>query len=77
MARAAQHSETVLDILIEDCKEWDEAIAHLQAVPRKDAASYLQKYGKVIFDALSSLPGTSCMNVRAMLCMESLKTYGT
>ena len=47
VAQAAQQSEVYLDILIEDCKEWDEALAYLQNVPRKEAAAVLQKYGKV------------------------------
>ena len=47
VAQAAQQPQMYLDILLEDCQSYDEALAYLQDLPRQEAAAALQKYGKV------------------------------
>lgn len=47
VAQAAQLPGVYLDILVEDCRSWDEALAHLQGLPLESAATALQKHGKV------------------------------
>lgn len=47
VAQAAEQPEVYLDVLVEDCRSWDEALAYLQSLPRSEAAAALQKYGKV------------------------------
>ena len=63
VALAAEHSDTYLDILIEDCKQWDEALAYLLTEPRKNAALALQKYGKVSKEPLAAYDSTSNLGI--------------
>ena len=46
VARAAGEHELYLDILLEDCSGFDEALTYLQTLPASQAASVLQKHGK-------------------------------
>ena len=62
MALAAQHSETYMEILVEDCKEYDQALAYLQGISRKEASSALQKYGKVRSDLNHTLDVEALQN---------------
>ena len=51
VAQASKQPAIYLDILVEDCRKWEEALAFLGGEPREEAATALKKYGKV-----SSLP---------------------
>ena len=53
VARAAGEHELYLDILLEDCSGYDEALTYLQTLPASQAAAVLQKHGKVNSCALS------------------------
>ena len=47
VAQAAGEPEWYLDILLEDCHSYDEALVYLQALPRQQAAAALGRHGKV------------------------------
>ncbi len=47
VAAAAKEPGWYLDILLEDCQAYDEALAYVQTLPPDQATSALQKYGKV------------------------------
>ena len=47
VAKSAGEHELYLDILLEDCSGFDEALTYLQTLPASQAASVLQKHGKV------------------------------
>jgi len=47
VAQASKQPATYLDILVEDCQKWDEALAFLGGEPREESAAALSKYGKV------------------------------
>lgn len=55
VAQAASEPEWYLDILIEDLGNYEEALAYLQGLQRENAATALQKYGKVHTSFLESL----------------------
>ena len=46
VAHAANLPQVYLDILIEDCKAYDEALEYLDTLPRAECAAALHKYGK-------------------------------
>eukprot|EP00884_Botryococcus_braunii_P005454 jgi/Botrbrau1/1490/Bobra.178_3s0045.1 len=48
VAQAAKEAGWYLDILLEDCSAFDEALAYLQDLPPDQATAALQKYGKVL-----------------------------
>ena len=52
VAQAAKEPEWYLDILLEDCQQYDEALAYLQDLPRQQAAAALTRHGKVHHNAL-------------------------
>lgn len=56
MAQAAKEPEWYLDILLEDCQQFDEALAYLQDLPRQQAAAALTRHGKVTCTALRNAP---------------------
>ena len=47
VSQAASEPEWYLDILLEDCQQYDEALAYLQKLPRQQAAAALTRHGKV------------------------------
>ena len=47
VSQAASEPEWYLDILLEDCQQYDEALAYLQKLPRQQAAAALARHGKV------------------------------
>ena len=47
VSQAANEPEWYLDILLEDCQQYDEALAYLQKLPRQQAAAALTRHGKV------------------------------
>lgn len=47
VSQAAAETEWYLDILLEDMRSWDDALAYLQDLPRQQAAAALRKHGKV------------------------------
>ncbi len=47
VAQAAGEPEWYLDILLEDCHSYDEALVYLQSLPRQQAATALGRHGKV------------------------------
>lgn len=47
VASAAGQWEWVLDVLIEDCADYDEAVAYLDTLPRQQRAQALRRHGKV------------------------------
>lgn len=47
VAQAAKEPEWYLDILLEDCQQYDKALAYLQGLPRQQAAAALTRHGKV------------------------------
>lgn len=47
VAQAAGEPEWHLDILLEDCHSYDEALVYLQSLPRQQAAAALGRHGKV------------------------------
>lgn len=47
VAQAAKEAGWYLDILLEDCAAYDEALTYLQDLPPDQATAALQKYGKV------------------------------
>ena len=49
VAQAAKEPEWYLDILLEDCQQYDEALAYRQDLPRQQAAAALTRHGKVAF----------------------------
>ncbi|KAK9806296.1 hypothetical protein WJX72_009074 [[Myrmecia] bisecta] len=50
VAQAAGEAQWYLDILLEDCANYDEALAYLQGLPRREAAAALKKYGKSLIN---------------------------
>ncbi|KAK9842420.1 hypothetical protein WJX84_001767 [Apatococcus fuscideae] len=50
VAKAAGEHELYLDILLEDCSGFDEALTYLQTLPASQAASVLQKHGKALIN---------------------------
>ena len=53
VAQAAGEPEWYLDILLEDCHSYDEALVYLQSLPRQQAAAALGRHGKVLIPFLS------------------------
>ena len=47
VAHAAHEPEWYLDILVDDCGKFDDALAYLQNLARQEAAAALKKHGKV------------------------------
>ena len=47
VSQAANEPEWYLDILLEDCQQYDQALAYLQKLPRQQAAAALTRHGKV------------------------------
>ena len=47
VAHAAGEPEWYLEILLDDCQRFDDALAYLQDLARQQAAAALKKYGKV------------------------------
>jgi hypothetical protein len=47
VAQAANEPEWYLDILLEDCRQYDEALEYLRDLPRQQAAAALGRHGKV------------------------------
>lgn len=46
VAQAASEPEWCLEILLEDCRQYDEALAFLRGLPRQQAAAALHRHGK-------------------------------
>lgn len=55
VAQAAEEPEWYLDILLEDCQQYNEALVYLQDLPRQQAAAALTRHGKVTLPALRGL----------------------
>ncbi|CAL5228225.1 g11315 [Coccomyxa viridis] len=51
VAQAAKEPEWYLDILLEDCQQFDEALAYLQDLPRQQAAAALTRHGKSLINS--------------------------
>ena len=49
VAQAAHEPEWALDILLEDCAQYDEALDFLRTLPRQQAAAAITRHGKVHF----------------------------
>ena len=47
VAQAAHEPEWALDILLEDCAQYDEALDFLRTLPRQQAAAAITRHGKV------------------------------
>eukprot|EP00891_Asterochloris_glomerata_P006754 jgi/Astpho2/6754/e_gw1.00102.4.1_t len=50
VAHAAHEPEWYLDILVDDCGKFDDALAYLQNLARQEAAAALKKHGKVLLN---------------------------
>lgn len=61
VAQAAGEPEWYLDILLEDCQQYDEALAYLQDLHRQQAAAALTRHGKV--GGLQTLPFRRSANI--------------
>ncbi|GAX83865.1 hypothetical protein CEUSTIGMA_g11290.t1 [Chlamydomonas eustigma] len=48
VASASKQSDWVLEILLDDCANYDDAISFLDTLPRKERASALRRYGKAL-----------------------------
>lgn len=59
VAQASKQPAIYLDILVEDCRKWDEALAFLGGEPREEAAAALKKYGEVSFSSPLTSSSTS------------------
>lgn len=46
VAQAASEPEWCLEILLEDCRQYDEALDFLRGLPRPQAAAALHRHGK-------------------------------
>ncbi|CAK0785749.1 hypothetical protein CVIRNUC_008960 [Coccomyxa viridis] len=51
VSQAANEPEWYLDILLEDCQQYDEALAYLQKLPRQQAAAALTRHGKSLINS--------------------------
>ena len=67
VAQAAKEPEWYLDILLEDCQQYDEALAYLQDLPRQQAAAALTRHGKVALPALREVSKLLTVEVAANL----------
>lgn len=50
VAFAAGHTNAYLDVLLEDCKRYQEALQYIRSLGRKQAAEALHRYGKPLLD---------------------------
>ena len=55
VAQAANEPEWCLEILLEDCRQYDEALEFLRGLPRQQAAATLHRRGKARRARCSSL----------------------
>ncbi len=75
VAQAAGEPEWYLDILLEDCNSYDEALVYLQSLPRQQAAVALGRHGKVVALALSVLLSFLCLFSGSGLCSASTQRH--
>ena len=81
VSQAANEPEWYLDILLEDCQQYDEALAYLQKLPRQQAAAALTRHGKVRKQCAEvrgkGIGCTACMHRRRHTRNNSAVPYAT
>ncbi|PRW51086.1 vacuolar -sorting-associated 11-like protein isoform A [Chlorella sorokiniana] len=73
VALAACEPQAYLDVLLEDCKRFNEGLEYIKGLPRREAAAALQKYGKALL-AAAPVETTAALMV---LCLRDPTDPGT